>query len=86
MSKPAYYRCPEHGRIAVRTAGKASQTAPCPTCGGAMQRAPFERENLRFVAVPASTYARVKAHARCVGKSMGAVVDELTRNLGGATW
>lgn len=49
-----------------------------------MERAPFERENLRFVAIPAATYARVRAHARLAGKSMGAVVDELTRNLGGA--
>jgi hypothetical protein len=87
LSAPAFYRCPEHGRIPVRTgrkAGPAAPTAPCPTCRREMERAPFERENLRFVAVPADTYARVRAHAKRVGKSMGAVVDELINNLGRA--
>lgn len=83
MSKPAFYRCPVHGRIPMPTGGRAADTRPCPDCGQPMARAPFERENLRFVAIPATTYARIKAHAGSVGLSMGAVVDALTQDLGG---
>lgn len=84
MSKPACYRCPDHGRVPVRTAGRAAPTAPCPTCGVPMERAPHEREDLRYVAVSGATLARLKAHAQNQGMSMGAVIEALTQDLGGA--
>jgi hypothetical protein len=46
-----------------------------------MVRAPRDRAD---VSVPVATYQRAKAYAESVGMSVGAVVDEITRGLGGA--
>lgn len=85
MSKPACYRCPTHGRVAVPTAGKTKATAPCPDCGIEMKRAPFEQEDLCFVAVPTATKRRLKEHAQLVGISIGQLIAALSQNLGGAS-
>lgn len=85
MSAPAYYLCPTHGRVRIRTAGRAEITACCPSCGAAAPRAPSARADERHISVPYGTYARIKACAEQSHCSMGAVIDAATKTLGGDT-
>lgn len=80
MSAPAHYHCPTHGRVAVRTAGRAQPTALCPHCGSMIERAARERCD---VSVATDVYERMLAYGRTIRKSVHAVLIEAIRGIGG---
>lgn len=91
MYRPVNFRCPLHGRFTALLHYGYRQPAPpmahCPLCGSASERSARAktvriRRDRRTLSIRGEIYNRLKAWCEANGRTVGGMVDELTRGDG----